>query len=548
METIAKQVRRARWRLGLQRFLGVLAWCWFAGLFVALAGILAGKLHWLEVAPWIWGVASLGIGLAVAVLWVVLTQRGPIDAAIEIDRRFGLKERISSALAMSPDERESEAGRALLEDAIRRADRIDVDEHFGVRPDKRLLLPLVPGLAALVVALFVSPLVVENPAEANTDPALSKKAVDKAQAALSEKLERQRKEAEKQGLKDAERLFEKLQKEAQDLSEKTQGDKKKALVQLNDLAKEIDKKREELGGAEEVKNQLRQLSKLDKTGPGDKFAKAVRKGDFQQAMKELEKLKQDLENGALSEEQKAELKSQIDEMKDKLDKMGQAHEKAKQDLQEQIDKAKKSGNAAEASKLEEQLEKLVQQGPQMDKLKDIAEKLGQCSKCMKDGQMKDAAGQLKQLQQDLDGLAQQLDQMEMLDEAKEQLQMARDQMTCPKCKGQGCAECQGGEGEGDKPGGDGLGKGRGKGFRPEKETDTKFYDTTTPQNVGKGSASIVDMVDGPNIKGEVGQRIEQELEAAQSAESDPITSQRLPRKHRQEVQEYFDQIQGSKPK
>lgn len=549
METLTGQVRRARWRLGLQRFLNVLGWCWFAAMLVALAGIVAGKLRWLELEPWVWAGAALGAGLVAAVLWVVLTRRGPIDAAIEIDRRFGLKERVSSALALSPEEAQSEAGRALWEDAVRRADRIDVDERFQVRPDKRLLLPLAPGLAALAVALLVSPIALPDPAVAAADPALARQAVEKAQALLAQKLEKQRKEAEKAGLKDAEHLFKKLQQETQQLSEKTEGDRKKASVQLNDLAKEIEKQREKLGGAEQLRNQLRQLKKLDQDGPAEKFAKAVSRGDFQQAMKELGRLKDQIEGGALSDQQKEDLAKQLDEIKDRLAQAAQAQEQTKKDLQEQLDKAQKAGDAEQASKLQDALDKLAQQGPQTQQLQNLAKRLGQCSQCMKDGQMKDAAGQLRQLQEDLDGLAQQLGQMEMLDEALEQLAMAREQMNCPKCAGQGCAQCQGfgqGEGEGE---GDGLGKGRGKGFRPENEAPTKFYDTKAQVNVGKGAASIVDMVDGPNVRGETAMKIQEELEAAQTAESDPITSARLPRKHRQQVQEYFEQIQpGGKGK
>jgi len=540
MDTLTRQVRRAQRRLAFQRFITALGWCWFAALVAALLLIVAGKLRWLEVEAWIWGAGALGVGLAVAAVWALATGRGTIETAIEVDQRFTLKERISSALALSPEELDTEAGRALLKDALRRADRIDVDDRFRVRPPRQLLLPLVPGLVALLVALFVSPAVIDNPAEATTDPAAVKQAIKKAGNVLAQKLRKQREQAQKQDLKEAKQLFDKLEREMQDLADKTKGDRVKTMVKLNDLNKELEKRREKLGGAEGARRQLRQLTKVS-DGPAEKFAKAVSRGNFQQAMKELDKLKQDLANGKLSDKQKAELTQQLDEMKEKLQKLADAQKAAEKDLQDRVNKARQAGNQAEASKLEEALDQLRQQGPQMDQLQDLAQKLGQCSKCMKDGQLKDAAEGLGQLQKQLEGLQGQLDEMEMIDDAMGQLSQMRDQMNCPQCNGAGCEACQGG----DKPG-DGLGRGRGMGFRPEEETDYATRDSHAPQKIGRGSASIVGFADGPNIKGNVHQEVKEALEAARAAESDPITSQRMPRKHRQQVQEYFDKLNQQK--
>ena len=543
MDTLTKQVRRAQRRLAFQRFITALGWCWFAALVVAVLLIVAGKLRWLEVDAWIWGAGALGAGLAAAVVWTLVTGRGEIDTAIEVDRRFALRERISSAMALSPEELDTEAGRALLKDAVRRADRIDVDDRFRIKPPRPLLLPLVPGLVALLVALFVSPAVIDNPAEAKTDPAALKEGIKKAGNVLAQKLQKQREQAQKQDLKEAKELFDKLEREMHDLAEKTKGDRVKTLVKLNDLNKELEKRRQKLGGAEGARRQLRQLNKVG-DGPADKFAKAVSRGDFQKAMKELDKLKQDLADGKLSDQQKAEMAQQLDQMKDKLQKLADAQKAAEKDLEDRLNKARQAGNQDEAGKLEEQLDKLRQQGPQMDKLQDLAQKLGQCSKCMKDGQLKDAAGKLGQLQNDLKNLNQQLEEMEMIDDAMGQLAQMRDQVNCPKCNGAGCAACQGDKK--DEEPGDGMGRGRGKGFRPEEKTDYASRDSHAPQKIGRGSASIVGLVDGPNVKGKAQQEVKEALEAAQAEESDPMTSQRMPRKHRQQVQEYFDRLHQQK--
>ena len=107
MDTLQRQVRRARRRLAAERFLDVLGWCWFAALLAALVLIAADKFWPLGVEAWAWAAGALGLGLLAAVVWTLLVRGSLLEAAIEIDRRFALKERVSSALSAdagrSPD-------------------------------------------------------------------------------------------------------------------------------------------------------------------------------------------------------------------------------------------------------------------------------------------------------------------------------------------------------------------------------------------------------------------------------------------------------------
>src|SRR5689334_10056239 len=98
METLRKRVTQAHRRLVFGRFLAALAVCWFAALFVAAAALAAAKLWPIDVDNWIWAGGwiggSLTVGLIAAAVWTWLRCEEPLAAAIEIDRRFGLKERI----------------------------------------------------------------------------------------------------------------------------------------------------------------------------------------------------------------------------------------------------------------------------------------------------------------------------------------------------------------------------------------------------------------------------------------------------------------------
>jgi len=535
VEELKRQVRRARWRLGVQRFLAAVGWFGLITLLAALILIIVGRFWPLGIDDWVWAVGAIGLAAAAALVWSVATGGGPTNAAIEIDHRFGLKERVASAMGLPADLHETEAGRALVDDAVRRVERIDVAGRFGLLPGRPLLLPLLPGAAALLVALLVSPAVVENLADAKTDPAAVKQQVKKSSQSLRRKLIEQRKKAQKQGLKDAEQLFKRLEQSTKQLTDKTPADRKKALVKLNDLAGEMKKRRRQLGSADKVKQQLNKLKDLGR-GPAEKFAKAVAKGNFKQAMEELDKLKQDLAKGKLDEEQKKQLAEQLDRMKDKLKKLAEAHQQAQKDLKKQVDQLRKAGRQEEANKLEEQLQRLRDQLPQMKQLDQMADKLGKCSKCLKQGQLGDAGQALEDIQADLGDMRKQLDELDMLDEAMDQLAKARQQMNCPLCGGDGCKACQG-----DKPG-FGLGEGRGQGDRPEEENETGFYDSRVRQKVGQGAASVVDLVEGPNVKGNVQQEIRQQYDTAKQQSTDPLTTGQMPRKHRKHAREYFDRF------
>jgi chemotaxis protein histidine kinase CheA len=427
MEELRRQVRTAQRRLGVQRFVGVLGWCCFVGLSVALVMIAVDKFWPTGVEPWVWPAGGLALGVAAAIFWSIARGRGPVDAAIEIDRRFGLKERVSSTLAMSSEQRDSEVGEAVIRDAVRRVERVDVPDRFPILPGKQLLLPFLPAIGVALVWWLVSPAMVENPAGADTTAI--KKQISQSSDSLRRKLIEQRKRAKEEGLKDAQMLFQKLQEETEKLAATSEGDRKQALVKLNDLHQQMERRRQQLGGAEGIEKQLKRLESLGR-GPAEEFLQAIAKGDFKNAVKELDKLKSKMSKGELSDEERKKLAEQLDQMQKKLQQMVENQKQKQQDLQNRIQQARNAGNKQEADQLQQKLDQMQQQMPQMNKLQEMASKLGQCSKCLDGNQLQDAGDLLDQLQDDMGDLQQQLQEMQMLDDAMAQLNQARDQMNC----------------------------------------------------------------------------------------------------------------------
>ncbi len=101
----------------LQRFVHVLCWSWCATLAIAAIVVVGRPLLAHGIDAWQWCMIAAGVGLVAAGAITWLKRYRLIDAAAEIDRRYALDERISSALALAPAELSTPAGQALAHDA-----------------------------------------------------------------------------------------------------------------------------------------------------------------------------------------------------------------------------------------------------------------------------------------------------------------------------------------------------------------------------------------------------------------------------------------------
>jgi hypothetical protein len=553
MDNLLKEIRRVQRRLALQRFLAVLGWCWFASLLAAAAVIVAARFYPIRVLDWQWLAGFLAAGLVAAIAWTFFAITPALQAALEIDQRFGLKERISSTLAMNRADRETEAGQALVADADARLKRVAVEEKFPVRPSRHLLLPLAPALALAAVMIFRPPMqeqltaaVTDNPTD---KPQVEAKAIDD----LRQRLADRRKDAEKkEGLRDATELLKKVEEGTKDLQKEPLNgpQREKALVKLNDYVRELQERKKQLGGgSEELKREMEKVKDISR-GPADDLKNALAKSDFDKAAKALEKLQEKLAGSKLDPAKKEELAKQVEQLKKNIDKMAQQAKDAQADLQKRADQMRQAGNQDAAGKLEDEIQKLQQQGPQIEALQKLANKLGQCTQQMQAGNNTQAAEAMQDAMQQLQEMARQQNELQTLDDAMQMLADARKQMNCENCGGKGCEMCQGGmgEGKGKKDGkpGQGLGEGLGDGARPDAKTNGSFFDSRVRQTVNKGAGQITGLAGGPNLKLQAETEIQNETSAIEHGNTDPLSGQRLPKKQSEHAQQYFDSFREGK--
>lgn len=558
MDVLQLQVRRARRRLVLEQFISIATWSLFVTLLVAVIGVSIPKIWVLaidaETWMWSWIGGSIGAGFLTAIIWTFCVRRSSLEAAIEIDRRFGLKERVSSTLALGPEERETDIGKALVSDTARRVERIDVKDKFRLSPSLRNALPLVPALVVALLA-FLPNAVMKKSEAATTMTEQEQKAVAKTVLTIQKMLQQQ--QAEKKGddanLKEGE-FKQELAKKLGELASKENVDRKENMMKLNDLAQEIEKKKKEFGGAAEMKKELGKLKEIEK-GPADKFAEALKDGDLGKAQEELKKLVEAAKKGELKEEDKKALAKQLEKIKEQVEQKKQQRDQVKKELEEEVKKKMAAGDQEGAEKAQQKLDEMKQKEAQaQQKMDQMAQKLGECAKCMKEGGKEgneNAGKKMEQLAKDLKDLEKELQEVENLDEMLDQLADAKEAMQGDGEDGKK-GQPKDGEGEGEdgkdgkekgEPGKGKKGKGPGRGERDEEENKTNFYESQVRDEARKDGQSVkIGYADGKNRKGKTTIQIRQEIIKNIGKDPDAQEETALPREQREHSKQYFERF------
>jgi len=521
--------------------------CWSAGLMVAVVAIGLPKLVLMESLPNGWAgwclLATLTISTLAAILWTGWQGCNELTAAMEIDARYALRERVASSLSLDSRSAQSSAGQALLADASHILAPIDIAERFPIRLGRHAWFPLIPAALVFLLATFVD----DRQAQSNADPLksqVSRKQLDDATNMLRKRLAQNRRQAKKAGLKDAEALLQALEKETRKLQDTHTRQRSQALVKLNDLIRQVARRQQKLGSAQALRKQFAQMKNLGR-GPADKLADAMKQGQWGIARRELDKLRQQLADGKLSPRARQQLTQQLLRMQKKLQAAADARQQAKNNLKNEIEKLRQQGDLTRAAQRQQQLDQLAAQQHQTNRLRKMARRVGQLGQSLADGDQQGVNSALRQMSQAMEHIEQELAEGELLNATQSQFQFTKDQFgdqECSQCQGAGCQACQSGlmnSRQGHGGNGSGAAQG-GFGPRPDEKNKVSFRDSRVPQKPGRGAAVLTGEVDGPNRRGQVTEAIQKELAAQGSEPADPLVMEQLPRSRRENAEQYFN--------
>jgi hypothetical protein len=537
MRELEKPVARVFRRLRSQRFLTVLLWSWSIAL-ALVAGLIAGERLLNRTVPgpeWAPFAAAGLMGLVVAAGVALLSGPSRLDAALALDRVFHLNERMSSALALPADLRETSAGRALIADAAKKVAHLDVAAEFGLRLPRRAWVILIPASAA--VLLLFAPALVPKIAQAKTSQQVDTKAMVKQTELLSKKISSQRQAIDKQKFPEAEKLLAKIEKKAEDLAKAPPGAKDKLMVELNSLTDALKERQKQLGSPEQINRQLQQLKEMANHGPADQFAKDLARGEFKKAADALQKLQEKLKSGKLSESEKKALREQLGEMAKKLNDLANLEQRKKQ-----LEEALKKG-ALTQQQFEREMEKLTAQSQSLKQLQQLASKLGKAADALQKGDNKQAADALGMTQQQMGEMAKQLEELQSLDSALAEVQDAKNGMAGDGSNQLGDDLNTLGMGMNRRGMGMGLGRGRGQGDRPLAPDDTATYTSKVKQQLKKGKAVFEGLtVPTKTVKGDTVIDIQGEIDAGAGLGAEALTNQKIPKNLEKHIRSYYDEL------
>jgi hypothetical protein len=544
VKELDRPIGRVWRRLRLQRFLSSTVWCLASGLALATVVLGVEKLGQVPVPGAAWWPFAIGGGLSLVIAALIAALTGPdrTEAAVALDRAFGLNERLSTALTLPEELRETSAGRALIADAIRHVADLDVADRFGLSLPRRAWLPIVPVL--LAGAILLVPEWTKRGsfnAAASSTTKEDKQVVAKQSTALGKKMAEQRKAMDKQKFAEAERLLAEVEKTANDLAKAPPAQKDKAMMALNKLTDALKDRQKQLGSPEQVNRQLQQLKEMASNGPADDFNKALSKGDFEKAANELKQIKEKLASGKMSEKDKQALKQQIQEMSQQLQKLANLDQRKKQ-----LEEAHKNGGLSK-EQFDKEMAKLNDQAKNLEKIQKMANQLAKAGEEMAKGDTKKAAEALGMSEQQLQKMAQELQELQSLEGALADLQDAKNGMNGEGQDGMnqfGDGFNQLGQNGNRRNRGDGAGnRGIGDGARPEAPDNTASYNTRSKNQYTKGAA-VIEGTAPPTTqsKGFSTISIQGEVDPVVGSAADALTNQKVPKSVEKHIRGYFDQI------
>jgi DNA repair exonuclease SbcCD ATPase subunit len=395
---LVRFARRARARQGLVRAVDVALRVAFYALCAALAALLAAKFFGLSVPvreSMIGLCAVIGVAGLIALFF---PRRNLLETAAEVDLRAGWKERLSSALALPSVSHPME--RALVDDVREKLKEQQPSRLFPLRAPRELKFSPVVAIAIAAVSYLVPQVDVFGFIAKEKEKKKEKEEISLA----IERLERRKKELEKSDrpldrVKDA---IKKIDALASEMQKNPPPDRKEALAQISKLSDELKQLKNDLAKGAALAEKL-QKAASEKGNDAGELGKLIRDGKFQEAVQELAKMRNALQEGKLTPAEREKLRKQMEALAEKL---ANKQDKDLSEFEKKLAQAMKGlegnnekdldGLQRQLGQLDAELNEKEQLAEALKDLENLADALakgeGDCPKCGKKKHGKDDKG------------------------------------------------------------------------------------------------------------------------------------------------------------
>ena len=548
LEPLEKRIRSVWVRCSVNLLLRHTARVLVAAGIIAVLTVLTERLLALSVINYttilsFWAVVTV----AILVLWLG-RQPSRMQVSLLLDDRLGLRERVSTTLALS--DVDDPFANAARNEARNRAGHADIRGHFPIKPSKCWIYALSVWLTVMVLSMFMPQkdllgfLRQKEEAEQKTEQ------LEQAKVAIKEAADPVKSTVERLGepeLADALATLDQTPEGA-----KPEEVKRQAIRKLGDLSDKIQNMQNtaQLDSVDMLRKMFKQLR-----GSADPFSQKLRlalaKGNFAQASNLLDQLQKELAEGKLAPDQQKALSRQLQELAKRLAELGEKNDEFEKELEKLgLDKklAKLSGD-----QLRQALQK---KGLSSEKLEELLRKAAASqsamSRCSGLGRAMAACGLGGLSADDLAAVMDQLDDMESLQQQLMLTQATLDEIArAIGCLGEGMCDGPGGygpfaEGWTGQPG-CGTG-GPGIGWGPRKTDDSGAIATKrvrTANKPGQGPVIASWYFKESQIKGEARRQFAEVVQAARDGAAEAVSENEIPRRYEDAIKTYFGQLEQS---
>jgi hypothetical protein len=557
---LESRVRQARRRLFTQTLLNRIGLAWGCALAIGLLwfliepAVVPGGPAYLK---WVVLGSAAGLGTVLAVWTALRSAPSPLSAALAIDQRFDLKERVTTALSLTAQDQSSPAGQALLADANSKLERVAVPGKFPVRVGWRALFLPAQAAAIAVLALYPPPLLTMLAGGGSKQDDEAEKAQAKDAAAkpaiprtfIKPPAERPTRSEDLRQLEaELERLYAEHNKELGPDQQKPEQvrERQERIASAEERLKK--REREMTERFQKLQEQMEKLTELEQgetrpDGPSRDFQEALSKGDLAKAKEEVEKLQKKARDKKLDPKDQEQLKKQLEDMEKKLDRLTREQEEKKQQLKDLIEKAKRENRDADS--LERELKNLEKEQQLTPEMKELAKSLKAAKQALDAKDFDGLSEQLGQVGKQLEDLQEDLKDF---DDIEEHLQNLK------QMKKEGCKECEGEGKEKGQPGGqkdDATGYAEGATGRRAENKDAQSQAGEEKRARGffdaKGRKTYGGTTTGPAFKKSSSVEMAGDIRQAVQDAPEAIEVQRLPKSAREMVKEYFEKLGDQAP-
>lgn len=586
MDDIRRVLRSAGHRLLLIDLIGSLAFALSivaATLIVVLIAdrLLSLGLPWGELSLW-----AVGAGVVGAGVWAIARRAREQTVARVLDEKAELRETLSTALSV--EHAEDPWSRAVVEAAKAKAARVVVRDALPIEGPRFWQIPLGTVLAFAAFWFLLPPMDLLGRDEERQAQADSEREILEAKADATAALEKTKAILSRSNIELGALEADGLKLDGTELDEKLTAAEVRtvAMRKLTNLTEQLQERMEgeEAAKLKSLESMLRQM-RTPGQGPMSELARSMARSDFRGAKAELAKLKEKLNDGSMSEQDKQALAKQLENTAKQLEQLSKQKSELEQAMRqagmtpEQAAQAASGNPQALKQAMEqaqnlspEQKEQLTQQAQAMQQAAQQAQNMSQAmqamAECMnpsagENGQsgqsaqqamqeaMQQMGGQLSQmemLQQDMQGMSQAMQEaMSQLS----QLGQSNGEQSWAQCDGQGMGQGMGqnqgpwAAGDSSKQGMGSGGPGQGNGAGPEEEgADFVVKSEKSPTTNTGGPIIGSRLVYGDSIRGESVQEFATAVaQATEQATSEALDEQLVPREFHDPVKSYFGRLE-----